>query len=489
MNEQNTLYLNYLRRGKKDIVAIKGMKKYKASEFQNKIESFYTSLLEKEQIATQRIMLLFDGSINAYAMIFVFSKLGKELVLVSKDTPVKILESIVISYKIGYIILPDTCFEKDKNLLSKTSVPFSLYTKYYDSGFIEKKNLKKKLPDEVYSFYLKQIIHKKDLSNKVADNRGSMPFLFVQSASMTDRLICFSQEEILSFVETEEQGKTFLSLYPYSFIQSLSFTLYALLHGTLLLESDRISLRRADYILSDIDSKTLYTLNGSKHNQTILLTGEKIKDKELLKTIQKGRKIYDLYSVSEEGNFFLYRDINEKNYHIIPNKDVEIRKESNINKKCDINEEGILIVSSDSMMLGYLKLRRDAQPFHVGKDNTYLVLEERAKLNKDGTISVVKYDERTIKRNGYNLDFFSMEALSRTLDDIQDSHIIYIESKDRLTLYIQSHSKDDFTLSENLKNLLREYYVDELQPDLINFLPIFPRDIKGNINVDVLKKF
>lgn len=433
---------------------------------------------------TNFIAFIFDESYSSFSLLFALSKLHIPTILLDKNIPVNSLYYTIQKCETSYVFLPDTLFSNYKALLSDKDIPFKLYSSLDDLPLKKKLKIIKDKQIDYYNFpnsyYLKTKQHNNIVITPSLETQAS--FLHFECASLDNNFMVFSESKLLSinnqFLEDIVKNKKIYIDLPLCLPYAFSFALLTIFNdGTLLLKDDNLTnIKRSDVILISPSSfKNLYLssklIDKDLKGKKILLTSEKTEDiKELIYKIRKdvnyNISFIDLYSISEIYTFIGKKDIQESKFDIYSSNKIIIR--DSLNLKTEV-KTGNILISSPSMMYGYLQTDKMSQPFFKENATSYFISEDKGTI-KDGFLALQPSSkDEYFKNNGYKLDFFTIESiLNENITNIK-AEIILDKISNTYKLKIITNSNDIDKLKIEIEEVLKSNIISYLLPSEIVF--------------------
>ncbi len=171
---------------------------------------------------------------------------------------------------------------------------------------------------------------------------------------------------------------------------------------------------------------------------------------------------------------------------------LRIADEADLSRDKGDNQVGRILISSESVCLGYLDTPEEKQPFHVDADGTrWLVTGDVGYRDEDGFLFFVNRERDVVKIAGYNVFPSEIEKEANAYPGVLTSAAVPIEDRRHpyVVLFVQREGKEG---KEEFAKGLRTYLQDRLiryaVPEKILLVDHFPRTDIGKIDRKKLKE-
>lgn len=171
---------------------------------------------------------------------------------------------------------------------------------------------------------------------------------------------------------------------------------------------------------------------------------------------------------------------------------LRIAKDSDFNKDIGPDNDGIIMISSDGVCLGYLNTPKEKQPFHYDYDGTkWLITGDIGHYDKDGYLFFKNRATDVLKIAGYSIFPSDIEMYANRCPNVKSSAAVYINSESHpyVHLFLETDSDvDQDKIKQKCLKILQDNLIRYSVPEKITVLAALPRTEVGKIDKKKLRE-
>ncbi len=156
------------------------------------------------------------------------------------------------------------------------------------------------------------------------------------------------------------------------------------------------------------------------------------------------------------------------------------------------NKPGNIMISSDSVCLGYLNTPKENQPFHYDEDGTkWLITGDIGYYDEDGYLFFMNRETDVVKIAGYNVFPSNIEKCAESVEGVRRAACVYVEDDRHPYCHLYITVEDGVNNSEILSRVASTFKSNLIRysiPEKMEIVDDFPYTEIGKIDRKVLKQ-
>ncbi len=474
------------------------------------------------------VSLLAPNVPDSIICLYALSKIGARVSILHPLLPKNTLKKAIVDTRSEYLLVMDALYHNYEDVIPSLNQKVYFVTAYVDLKPLVKPGFKILYHKDLKPVDGSRYLYRQKLSHQVfpVNDDADRPAIYLRSGGTTghDKIVCIN-EHAISFVAAQSSdilgegcyGKSMIGVLPIFHGFGLAMGIHApLMNGA------------ASYLMIDFKPKEIVkAIKKGKLNY--LLTIPYLTEKLMATKGFSGKKLQNLiaaYIGADKPQLSLFDRFNslmEENgsrcrllqgYGLTETVTVNFVNTSNADRIGSVgrpikgvklricgddldvdlgpNKEGNILISSDSVCLGYLNTPKEKQPFHYDEDGTkWLITGDIGYYDEDGFLFFINRETDVVKIAGYNVFPSDIEKCAEAVEGIRRAACVYVEDDRHPYCHLYLTAEQGANNSELLNKVsssLKDNLIRYSVPEKIEIIDDFPYTEIGKIDRKKLKE-